>query len=392
MNKATPNRKHFRQIAVAVMIVALIPLNQANCKTSMVDRYDEVPVLVQHVSTTNEEFENALSKHPDMQTYTQYSQAHRLHPKIASEIEAKLEMGQRALWANDSAQAKQIFESISSDRFSQDWTDSLRETIFYSLVMTAKLSLVSSRRDQLLREAIAFAGDIKLQDHWLNKAEKELFQKHKTQLEAAQLKLELNSIARNYEIVMLNGRVFETKDAGAISVPPGTHRITLVSNKYQTQSFILDSQQLVQTRPINVSLVQSSCETASEALLDLETKAYLVEGEKFCELTTHISPKTKHDQQNSQNSRDLGSGKDEIDTRFQVATQSLTDSNNKKVPTWLWVIGGAAVSFFLISQFAQAQQSGSGGYPPPPASTSNPPSTPTSTTQGTSSPPVVVYD
>lgn len=269
------------------------------------------------------------------------------------------ERAQKEYLTGSLEQAQALFLQIEGKAFDQDWNEAGRKIIFYAILRLAQARSEGSERDQFIVKAIAFTPDETPESDVFPPPLIERFIELKASLKNQVVSWRTTQ-ARDYEILLLDGRQIYLKDFTEVKIWPGTHRMTFLSSAFKSVETIGDEKQLASFSPVlQVRLVEGNCESP-HLNLDRHDKddVYVV----FSDECVRRFEKGKWLAQNT--NPDLKPNDETAATTEANSVPTLvTEPNNEKKwyhNKWVW-IGGGVLLAGIVGYAISSNQSGSGG-------------------------------
>ena len=176
------------------------------------------------------------------------------------ELLQTFENAQREFLTGSLERAQALFVQIANQKKDQDWNESSRLAIYFSLLRLGQLKSPGNEQDRYLSEAISFDPE--------RLAEKDVFPPPMIQrleeLKSAlqkQIVIWQQPIEKNFEVMIVDGRPIYLREQPKVEIWPGSHRVTFLSSTFQPYQAIGSQQELATIRPPNqVRFVEGSCQ------------------------------------------------------------------------------------------------------------------------------------
>ncbi len=224
---------------------------------------EDSAVLIRAAKTNLTEF-SAYIKTESIKTYAQYQLAlNRKTPRPVI-LESLLKQAQMEFLSYEPERSIKTFRLITGHIHSFDWNKQERKIIFYSLFRLAQMEKDPQKQKLLLREALAFEMDLKLDLQLFPPPLTTLYlQMKKT---AVFVPLDLKKLFPGHEIVLINGKVHSHKEK--VTLPYGVYRITAFSSSHTYYTQTLSLSRFISKTIKTPSVVGGSCQQPAFSRLD----------------------------------------------------------------------------------------------------------------------------
>lgn len=184
-----------------------------------------------------------------------------LRPGAAQEelLRSRLERAQRAWLNGSSEQAKGLFAEIVDSAYSADWKQSQREAILYAYLRLAQSSDSPLEKAAWLEKANRFAPDLEPDASLFPPPLLATFKEARAKIAVQSTPIALKDAFPGFRTVLIDGRKVDVESSAAIRIPPGTHRITALGDRFAPVTEMLTAAQLGVFRVAGKTLAQS-CE------------------------------------------------------------------------------------------------------------------------------------
>ena len=197
-------------------------------------------ILIRADKTSFIEF-SAYAQTESMKTFTEYQlEKIRISPRPV-QLKSLLEKAQSKFLSHDPESAKPVYQSIIHQAHSFDWEEEERKIIFYSFLRLAQLERNVHKSKLLLKEAMIFEQDLKLDFKLFPPPLVKAYQQIKKS--SLLTSLDLKNIFPIHEVVLINGRMYQNTQK--LSLPYGTYRITALSSSHNSWSEVISLSHLI---------------------------------------------------------------------------------------------------------------------------------------------------
>ena len=301
-------------------------------------------ILIRSTNTPAKEF-SAYAETEPVKTYIQ----HRLE-KIKKtprplDLRALLKQAQMDFLSHEPSYSKKSFQAIVEHIHAFDWNKEERKIIFYSLFRLAQLEKDLKRQTLLLKEALAFSMDLKV--------DKSLFPPPVTN-RYAQIKqsatfvsVDLKKIFPLHSVVIINGRVYSHQES--LILPYGFYRVSALSTSHKPWTKVLSLSRLVVAKPNTKALAGGSCQNPILRDKSLKGHSLLILFPNFCVWSSAV-------QLAKEQKKDL------LPLKAQMAEDlKEPEKNTEHWEEWLWlgvaVVAGATTLWALTRGESKEQPS-----------------------------------
>jgi len=185
-----------------------------------------------------------------------------LRPGAAREelLRSRLERAQRA-WLNGSVdQAKTSFTEIAEAAYSADWKDSQREAIMYAFLRLAQSCDSPLEKASWLERANRFAPDLEPDASLFPPPLLASFKEARAKISIQSTPISFKDAFPGFRTVLIDGRKVDVESSAVARVPPGTHRITALDDRFAPITETLTAAQLGVFR-VKGTLLATACES-----------------------------------------------------------------------------------------------------------------------------------
>lgn len=169
----------------------------------------------------------------------------------------------QAEYLDRAATAKEKFLTVSNMALVDDWKDAQRTMIFYSRLRLAQLSDTEDERSSMMNQAIGFAPDMKPDPKLFPPPFIEKFKKAYDLQKSKARVFELDESYDGYQVLKVDGRVFQVREGVKVELFPEQHRVSLLSLSLAYVSTRLTSSQWPAWKPAREAIAQGSCQSPS---------------------------------------------------------------------------------------------------------------------------------
>ncbi|OQW49036.1 MAG: hypothetical protein A4S09_12755 [Proteobacteria bacterium SG_bin7] len=240
------------------------------------------PILVFGDRANQVDFVRFREKHQNHHTFID-EEMNRLK-KNASDFHVRDHFidGKSDLLKGKAERAKSSFFELVSKSQKADWDETDHALITHAFLNLAEISMTEPEKKYWATRALAFSlGEIPEFGHLSNTLQKLLIE---IKDNGTAFSLDRNLFLR-WEKVLINGKTVTLSSINNLKIVPDSYRITLLSNRYLTQTLTLHSSQFGTLSPENSTLVFGSCDNPQlQSQVDKKRK-YLVLFSEDCERT-----------------------------------------------------------------------------------------------------------
>ena len=141
-----------------------------------------------------------------------------------------------------------------------DWREAQRRAIAFSYLRLAQLADASSLKQERIEAAAAFAPDLRPDADAFPPPMLEAWAQATARLRATSVSILASEKFAGYDVLKIDGRAFPIRPGSTVSLAPGAHRISALSNSHPYFSQILTSVQLEAMRLDQAPLASGDCE------------------------------------------------------------------------------------------------------------------------------------
>jgi len=270
-------------------------------------------------------------------------------------------------------EAREAYSQIAAIALISDWPNEQRQAIHYSFLRLAQLESDSERRDLHLREAAAFAPDLEPDRNLFSPPLVAQYQKVTEEQKGKAVTINLADRFSGFDWLIHNGRRIRIAKTENLKLPPGTHRLKLLSNLLQDQTVVVDAFAVSGLEPIRRYWLSGTCQNP---LLNFTTsrEVPLPTGGVFARdcIVTKVDGVWKNLAKKSVEftQRPITSSSNDIPMIHAPQPMPVAPTKSTK-RGWLWagLAGVAAASVAVMLAENQKSQRSSGSSTRPPSNT-----------------------
>ena len=241
-------------------------------------------IIVQAPQTPKEEF-LAYIDTENLISYSEFQLKQiQKQEKPLQELLILLEQAQKSFLKDHLSQAGEYFRLITKKAFDENWTKEARNIIFYSFLRLAQIEWKDPSAEVFLHSAVIFDLSLEPKPELFHPPLIQKFDRIKKNL--PKIKLSLSRIFPFHSSILINGRVFSSKEN--IELPYGKYFVTALSSSHKAWHRILNISQLVQKRVTTSPIVRGHC---SQAIFSKKMKKRQTLFPNFCLWQPSIDPK-----------------------------------------------------------------------------------------------------
>ncbi len=309
------------------------------------DSFASLPnaVLIRAPNTPAKEF-SAYAETEPVKTYIQ----HRLD-KIKKtprplNLRSLLKQAQMDFLSHEPAHSKKSFQAIFEHIHAFDWNEEERKIIFYSLFRLAQLEKDPKKQTLLLKEALAFSMDLKVDKGLFPPPVTSRYEQIKKS--ADYVSVNLKKIFPQHPVVILNGRVYSHQESPVL--PYGLYRVNALSASHKSWTKVLSLSRLMVTNPGRKALVGGDCRNPTLTDQDLKGQNLLILFPNFCVWSSAVQLAKAQK-------------KELLPVKVQMAENlKEPEEDQGHWEEWLWlgvaVVGGATALWALTRNGQKEQQ------------------------------------
>lgn len=192
--------------------------------------------------------------------WTPYAEFAASSSPTSENKEILLDLFEKAEWSfsNESAEsALQQYLKVLELTWSDHWRVKERKILFQSALRAAHLTLNKNKSHLFLKRAIYFSNKNIINE---NLFPPPVVDKYQSLLKKTPFKnLKLSSYLLNFDQIKINGILTSIRSSQNIKLPPGKFLVTVYSSTYQSQSQILDRDDIIHWKPKKKALVNGVC-------------------------------------------------------------------------------------------------------------------------------------
>ena len=177
-------------------------------------------------------------------TLADYYESNRPLKSNQEQLRRLIERAQ-GLWLNGSTEsARAVFKDIAQMTLNDDWRGAQRESIHYADLRLAQSALTPDEATQWLEKAVRDFPELKPSAKVFPPPLVASFNDVKAHLRSQFSEVELGERFRDYRFMLINGQKYDLEDTTKVSLPPGTFRVTLLSNLHSRITETMTASQL----------------------------------------------------------------------------------------------------------------------------------------------------
>jgi hypothetical protein len=314
----------------------------------------QAEVLIQAPTVNNDTFGAVPQTDPSYISLVDQLSKDRPSKAESTEFESKIERAQNLFVSGSEEQAQKAFLQICKLSRIADWNASQREALFYAFLRAAQLTKKNNERDDLMDQAARFAPDLDPDTQLFPPPFLTTYRDFRSREQKASTAYQIDEKFAGYDLVIVDGRRYETDKQKEFLLTPGEHRISLISNSRLPLTLEMNSSQLSVFRADSKPLALGSCEEpAISGLheLNLEAASVMYGPDCIRSFTGTIWLKNDGKAQQIALLANKTSYAEANNFSPSLKDEALMPSkiSNK---TWLWIGAGTAVvaasAFFII--------------------------------------------
>ena len=237
-----------------VLLIFVIGLNVSPAWAGLAD----APVI--RSTEIDDRHLRAFAETEGRPTLADYYESNRPLKSNQDQLHRLIERAQ-SLWLNGSTEsARSVFKEISQLSLNDDWRGAQRESIHYADLRLAQSALTPDESTQWLEKAVRDFPELKPSLKVFPPPLIASFNDVKAHLRTQFSEVELGDRFRDYRFMLINGQKYDLEDTSKISLPPGTFRVTLLSNLHSRITETMTASQLRIFQFVVPPIARGSCQ------------------------------------------------------------------------------------------------------------------------------------